>query len=161
MNRVFLGLGSNLGDRRVFISGAIKRLSEYPGLAISQCSSFYESEPVGYTLQNTFFNAVLEISYAFDPETLLDTVKEVECEMGRSGSFQWGPREIDIDILFFNAHICESRRLSIPHPELYKRRFVLEPLAEIAPDFLCPVTELSVKELLRICEDKSDVSIMI
>jgi len=158
MSHVLLGMGSNIGNREKNLEDALNRLQNLSGLKIIKYSSLFETEPVGYLSQNNFYNIAVEIEYAKDPFSLLKEVKQVEIDMGRLiPSIHWGPRIIDIDILFFDKMIVRTRNLNIPHPELYTRRFVLEPLAEIAPQYLCPVTGLTVVEILKQCEDTKKV----
>jgi len=153
MKKIFLGLGSNLGNRHIYLEKAINTLRLIPGIRILKRSSIFETEPVGYNLQNDFLNIVIEISCALDPVVLLETIKSVELSLGRFKTVRWGPRIIDIDILFFDDRTIDLPILRIPHPEMYNRRFVLEPLLEIAPDFCCPVSGLTIRELnIRCCD---------
>ncbi len=154
---IFLSLGSNVGNRQSNLSNCIGRLSEISGLSIVNLSSIYETEPVGFENQDMFLNIVLEITYKGTPVELLKSVKNIENKMGRKTSLQWGPRIIDVDILYFNDIVIESATITIPHPEIQNRRFVLEPLAEIAPDFQCPNSFYSVRELFDNNCDAHDV----
>jgi 2-amino-4-hydroxy-6-hydroxymethyldihydropteridine diphosphokinase len=148
-NGIFLGLGSNIGNRQACLSDCIGRLSTVDNLKIVESSSIYETEAVGYKNQDLFLNIVLEIEYSGSPSTLLTTVLHIETTMGRKDRFRWGPRIIDIDILYFNNRIIDTETLKIPHPEVTKRNFVLKPLAEIAPDYCCPLSGNTVQELLE------------
>jgi len=146
MNRiVYLALGTNLGDRIANLRGAIEALpSEINVIAESK---IYETPPWGYENQPAFLNMAVKCETALDPESLLKRLKLLEVRLGREQSFRWGPRLIDIDILFYDNLILESESLTIPHPRLHERAFVLVPLAEIAPDFIHPVLKKTIKEL--------------
>jgi len=152
--RVFLGLGSNLGDREAALEGALERLAVL-GFRVTRRSSLWLTEPVGGPPQGWFLNAVAEGETALRPEALLEACLATEREMGRVRAERNGPRTIDVDILFFGDERCASPGLVIPHPRLHERRFVLEPLAEIAPRFVHPALGLTVRELLARCPDAS------
>jgi 2-amino-4-hydroxy-6-hydroxymethyldihydropteridine diphosphokinase len=150
---IFLGLGSNIGDCAVNLNKAIKLL----GLPIVAKSSLYETEPVDYLNQPWFLNQVLQCETSFHPLKLLAECQKVEKELGRTREISKGPRTIDIDLLFYNDEILKSSELTIPHPAIPQRRFVLIPLAEIAPDFVHPELNLTIRQLLERCPDKSEV----
>lgn len=130
---VFLGLGSNIGDRRQTIASAVSLLEQQPGITICLVSSLYETIPVGYADQPDFLNAVIGIDTSYSPEELLDICMDVERSLGRIREKKWGPRTIDIDILLYDELQLESAKLILPHPFFHERLFVLVPLAEIAP----------------------------
>jgi 2-amino-4-hydroxy-6-hydroxymethyldihydropteridine diphosphokinase len=153
---VFLGLGSNLGDREAALEGALGRL-EARGFRVTRKSSLWLTEPVGGPPQGLFLNAVAEGETTLRPQQLLEACLAVEREMGRVRAERNGPRTIDVDVLFFGSERCSSPGLVIPHPRLHERRFVLEPLAEIAPGFVHPVLGLTVRRLLESCKDSSSV----
>jgi len=137
MTTVFIGLGSNKGNREKNIAKAVELLGE-SGQKILKKSSLYETEPYGYKKQRNFFNAVVKIQTKLPPLELHKLCVKIEKKIGRTGSFRWGPREIDLDILLFGKRVIENRRLTIPHYDLHNRDFVLTPLLEIAPDFSHP-----------------------
>jgi 2-amino-4-hydroxy-6-hydroxymethyldihydropteridine diphosphokinase len=139
----YIGLGSNLGDRRAMIAGAVERLRP------RRVSAVVETEPVGYTEQPRFLNAVAEIETDLPPEDLLSRLLDVERGLGRVRVDRWGPRAIDLDLLLYGDERVTSESLSVPHPELHRRRFVLEGLAELCPDRSVPGLGRTVRELLE------------
>jgi len=143
--RVYLSLGSNVGDRGANLRAAIERLGRF-GRVVA-LSSFYETEPVEFSAQAWFLNCAAALETEKQPRQLLKAVLEVERRMGRRRMQKKGPRNIDIDILLFADWIVETKGLTIPHPALHRRRFVLEPLAEIAPDARHPVFKKTIREL--------------
>jgi 2-amino-4-hydroxy-6-hydroxymethyldihydropteridine diphosphokinase len=152
-----LGLGSNLGDREAAIAGALARLEAH-GFRRSLLSSLYLTEPVGGPPQGFFLNAVAAGETDASPEELLASCLAVEQELGRVRGEPNGPRAIDVDILFMGALRRDGPAPVLPHPRLHLRRFVLEPLAEILPDFVHPGLGTRVAELLRACADRSSVT---
>ncbi len=152
MSRAFLGLGSNQGNRLALLRKAEARLAATPGIRVVAHSSVYETEPVGLTDQPWFLNRVLLIETTLEPHGLLNVLQQVEDSLGRTHTVRWGPRTIDIDLLLYDDRTMASERLSIPHPELPHRRFVLLPLAEIDPDALLPDGR-SVRDLLDALGD--------
>jgi 2-amino-4-hydroxy-6-hydroxymethyldihydropteridine diphosphokinase len=160
-HRVYLGLGSNLGDRKSNIREAEERLRELPETRIMKASSLYESEPLG-NARTWFVNNALEVETEFEPADLLKRTRAIETAMGRKRvkGKRWGSRIIDIDILLFDNQTVNKRNLRIPHPELSNRRFVLLPLSELAPDFSHPNLGMSVSELLGALRDAKKVVLM-
>lgn len=145
MEDVFLGIGSNLGDREENLAQARDSIESFA--QIEAVSPVYETDAWGYEEQPAFLNQVIHIKISLSPQALLRRIKRIEKDLGRKKSFRWGPRLIDIDILFFADYIIESASLTIPHKELHKRAFVLVPLADIAPDFVHPVFNQTVSAL--------------
>jgi 2-amino-4-hydroxy-6-hydroxymethyldihydropteridine diphosphokinase len=145
--RVYLSLGSNLGDSIGSLRAAIRLLRGLERIKVRTVSSVYETEPVGKVDQPAFLNVAIEIETDFEPLELLELVKETERQLGRSSGERWVPRPIDIDIVLWGDRIHESERLTIPHRAFRERAFVLAPLNEIAPDAVDPVTGLTVRAL--------------
>ena len=142
---IYLGLGTNVGDRKRHLQEAID--SFFPNINCLQLSSIYETKPVGYTEQTEFLNQVVLAETDLAPLALLDQIKYIENKLGRQPTFRFGPRAIDIDILFYDDLVQETPRLTIPHPRLLERAFVLVPLAEIAPQFVHPVLKKRIIDL--------------
>ena len=146
---VYLALGSNLGNRFENLKEAISSLS--PQMTVKSKSHVYETLPWGYEDQPKFLNQVLKTETYLQPEPLLKHIKRLEIALGRKASFQNGPRLIDIDILFYDDLILNTPLLTIPHPRLHERGFVLLPLMDLAPDLIHPLTKKSVREMLAFC----------
>lgn len=143
---VYLGLGSNLGDRANYLQQAIQRIAETEGIHLLRCSSIYETEPVGYTEQPSFLNQVVQVMTTLAPEPLLRILQRIELDLGRKREIRWGPRTIDIDILVYHDIRMQTETLTLPHPRMNERTFVLIPLSEIAPTLKLPGDTMTVEE---------------
>ncbi len=154
--RVFLGLGSNLGNKTNYICRALDLLVETPGISIESVSSFYETEPVGNENQEWFINLVAEVTTRLEPLELLEKVQEIESLLGRVRVEKWGPRTIDIDILLYGMRTVVEDKLVIPHPRLKERAFMLVPLYEVAPYLVLPSGE-TLKDLLSMIPKEKKV----
>ncbi|UXR30176.1 2-amino-4-hydroxy-6-hydroxymethyldihydropteridine diphosphokinase [Staphylococcus simulans] len=147
MTDVFLGLGSNVGDRENQLKEAIRLLDEQSGIKVVKVSSFYETEPVGYVDQPDFLNLCVEIQTELSPKAVLERGLAIEQQLHRVRKERWGPRTLDIDILLYGDQIIEEQDLTIPHPRMTKRAFVLIPLQEIAPNKVEPRTQTKIKDI--------------
>ena len=145
---VYIGIGSNLGDRESNLFAAVDALRRMDAVCVRRCSSLYESAPVGPP-QPRFMNAVVELQSSIEPLRLLSLLKQIEQDLGRQRRKRWGPREIDLDILMWEGQVVAEPSLQVPHLELHKRRFALEPLCELAPDLKHPVTGERMCDLLK------------
>jgi 2-amino-4-hydroxy-6-hydroxymethyldihydropteridine diphosphokinase len=153
---VYIALGSNVGDRAAMLERAIAAMN-LAGIRVSQQSSFYVTEPVDAPGQAWFLNAVVEAETSLLPLQLLHALLRIERELGRRRITPHGPRTIDLDILFYGSSVIRSKELQLPHPRLSERRFVLVPLAQIAPEFRHPALHKSVPQLLAETPDRSEV----
>ncbi|MFH1336492.1 MAG: 2-amino-4-hydroxy-6-hydroxymethyldihydropteridine diphosphokinase [Candidatus Zixiibacteriota bacterium] len=159
MAEVYLSLGSNLGDRIRYLKRAIEKIGEPDSVVIRKISPVYETDPVGNPDQSRFLNLVVSIETNLKPLRLLDYLLDIEKKLGRERNEKWGPRTIDLDILLYDELITISDRLTLPHPRMHQRRFVLVPLAQINPNLFHPSLKKSVEELLRSCPDQSEVEL--
>jgi len=155
MSNVYIGIGSNLGDRQGNCRNAIALFAENR-INVTKVSSMIETEPWGVKDQPGFINMAVEAETGMEPEELLETLKKIERDMGRVTDVRWGPRLIDLDILFYDDLVFSTPDLEIPHPYIQEREFVLKPLAEIAEDFMHPVFRKNVRQLLKDIEISSN-----
>ena len=154
---VYLALGSNLGNRAANLKDAIIALS--PQMDVKAKSKVYETPPWGHTEQEKFLNQVLKVKTYLEPEPLLKHLKRLEVALGRVVSFRNGPRLIDIDILFYDDLVFESPVVAIPHPRVHERGFVLLPMMDIAPDFVHPVKQKSIRDMIAGCDLRGIVQV--
>lgn len=152
MERVYLATGSNIGDKSAHLAKALELIEGYVG-DIVQVSGVYRTAAWGLEDQPEFLNQAMAIDCNLEPDTLLLAVMDIERQMGRERRIRWGERLIDIDILFYGNLISQSQRLTIPHPFIQERNFVLQPMLEIAPDFCHPGLQKSIRELAAACPD--------
>jgi len=146
---IYLSLGSNVDNRSANLKAAISSLA--PQMDVKKKSHVYETPPWGYTEQEKFLNQVVMAKTYLDPEPLMKHIKRLEVALGRKATFRYGPRLIDIDILFYDDLVLETPSLTIPHPHLHERGFVLVPMMDIAPDHVHPIIGKSVREMAALC----------
>ena len=161
-HRIFIGIGSNLGNRRAHYRKALELIAALPKTRIVKTSSLYESEPIG-DAKNWYVNGAIEIETEFSPLQLLHRLQEIELEMGRKRTPEtkkWSSRKIDLDILLFDNQTVDSRTLKVPHPELHNRRFVLLPLCELAPHLTHPRLGATIAQLLATLKDDKRVMLL-
>lgn len=158
MNRVYLSLGTNIGDREKNLKHAVTMLKDKVGIEIKAISSIYETAPVGYVDQPSFLNIALLIETYFSALETLEVCQTVENELGRVREIRWGPRIIDLDILLFNNENIEVENLIVPHPRMFERAFVLVPLLEIAEEQLSPQLLLAKENLDQMDLDNEGIS---
>lgn len=155
MTRVFIGIGSNVGDRAAYIELARRELAALPGTSLVRFSAVYETEPVGPVAQGAFLNAAAELNTSLDPFELLDEIVRIEQLAGRPPEerrVKWGPRTLDLDILLFGSRVISHDELVVPHPMMHERWFQLKPLADLDPAVVHPVLEMTVGDLLKEVE---------
>ncbi|MBI4666953.1 MAG: 2-amino-4-hydroxy-6-hydroxymethyldihydropteridine diphosphokinase [Nitrospinae bacterium] len=153
MPEAYLSLGSNVGDRAGYIRAAVELLIAGGGAALAATGRFYETEPVGEKDQPWFVNTAIMIETSMTPEGLLARLKQIEKQMGRIDTGRWGPRVIDMDIIFYDGLVMDTAELKIPHPLAHARRFVMAPLADMAPEFVHPALGRTVKGILSSIAD--------
>ncbi|MDO4289388.1 MAG: 2-amino-4-hydroxy-6-hydroxymethyldihydropteridine diphosphokinase [Eubacterium sp.] len=153
-HRAFIGFGSNLGDKEKNIQEALALLEARDGIKIVSRSSIIETEPWGYENQDNFLNGVVEIKTWLSPRLLMQTLFDIEAALKRERTIHWGPRTLDLDILFYDDVIDDDPVVTLPHPRIQERLFVLEPLAEIAPNFIHPVLRKSMAQLAQELSDR-------
>lgn len=146
MNEVYLSLGSNLGDRKAQLQEAVRLLQTNPSISNIKMSSIYETAPVGYLDQHAFLNLVIRLETSLSPLELLDICQEIEQALHRERLVRWGPRTVDLDVLLYGQEQLGTERLTIPHPRMYERAFVLVPLQELMPSLILP-EDLEMQEV--------------
>lgn len=156
MVKAYIGLGSNLGNRRKNIENSIGLLTLMEGIKLGKQASLYETEPVG-PIQPWFINTAIEIETSHPPGVLLTKCKEVESRIGRVDSIEWGPRLVDLDLLLVEDQVIENEGIKVPHPQLAQRRFVLLPLLELEPDLVHPKLDVPLKDILTKTEEVKKV----
>lgn len=148
-SQVFIALGSNQGDRELNLLRAVAEIGKLPDSRVTAVSDIYDTDAVGGVPQGNFLNAVVRVETALPPAQLLDELMRIETDVfHRTRTVRWGPRTIDLDILFYGSLVTAGEDLVIPHPRLHERRFVLIPLSDLAPEFVHPLLHKSVTELL-------------
>jgi len=157
---VYIGVGSNLGNKLRNCRHSLQRINQLPECEVTACSDIFKTEPEGVTGQEWYANCVAEMKTRHSPLQLLKDLLAIEYDMGRVRTKRWEPRVIDLDILLFGRAIMESNSLTIPHPLLHKRRFVLEPLVQLAPDLVHPVLDLTIRQLLNGLPTGSSVEVL-
>ena len=158
MNRVFLSLGSNRGNRQEYLQTAVSALEKKAGKVL-KASHIYETEPWKMNDGTNFLNQLILLETSLDSQQIMTLIIEMETSLGRIRSTSgYEPRTIDIDILFFNEEIIESESITVPHPLISERRFILEPLCELAPNYIHPLLKKSLKQLLADCPDKHTIA---
>lgn len=157
-HRVYVAVGSNLGNRQEYVAEAVKALREHPLIEVKKVSDMIETKAYGGVEQGDFLNGALEAETLLGPWELLDALHEIENRAGRERTVHWGPRTLDLDILFFDKACIETEDLVIPHPDMANREFVLKPMAQIAPYLRHPVSGKTVSELLDRLKEKEENS---
>lgn len=155
-HHVYIALGSNIGDRQAHLHRAIGLLQEEDRIQVIQQSSIYETEPIGYTDQQSFLNMVIRIQTACSPSELLEITQAIEQRCGRTREIKWGPRTIDLDILLYDQENMEMENLIIPHPRMWERAFVIVPLMELEPELVNDEGK-SIQEVYRHLDDRAGV----
>lgn len=160
MKEVYLGLGSNLGVREDNLLNALRSLGAISGIKLEDCSSIYETEPLGYLEQPSFLNLVVKINAQLMPGELLNVCQEIEQRLGRKRTIHWGPRTIDVDLLLYGEDVYSDERLVIPHPRLKERAFVIVPLQELGLTIL-PVSGEKIDDLVKKLLQKQNICLQI
>jgi 2-amino-4-hydroxy-6-hydroxymethyldihydropteridine diphosphokinase len=150
----YIGLGSNLGDRQIFIAYGMKRLSHLEQSMIGKISGLYSTQPVGIQSNIPFLNMVIQLYTELSPHRLLEYLLQIEKDAGRTENQRKGSRVLDMDILFYDRDILNEGGLILPHPELHTRKFMLQPLADVAYDMVHPMQKKTIQELLNECSDE-------
>lgn len=149
IHTAYIAFGSNLGDKKQHINDALKIIDEHAEIHLTKKSSIIETEPWGYKNQDHFLNGAIEIQTSLSAEELMKTLLEIESKLGRIRDIKNGPRTIDLDIIFFDDQISDDEFITLPHPRMHEREFVLKPLVELNPDIVHPVFKKTITELLK------------
>lgn len=147
MSECWIGIGANLGDSRASFDAALHELARVPGIQLLARSGLYRTAPIGQQAGGIFWNAVFSLETVLAPIELLDRLQSIESALGRTRELRWGPRRLDLDLLFFGEQIIESSRLTVPHPAAWYRRFVIDPLVEVASSLRHPLFKQTIGEL--------------
>lgn len=162
IHEVYLSIGSNVGDKSANLDAAVKLMDCHKDISVTTVSSYYKTQPQNYTDQDWFVNAAVKIKTGLDPQSLLDAVKRLEADLDKKGKpFRFGPRIIDLDIIYYADHIFKSQQLEIPHPRMHERCFVLVPLCDIGPNITHPVSGLTPDELLENIEKQETQKVVL
>ncbi|UYZ22139.1 2-amino-4-hydroxy-6-hydroxymethyldihydropteridine diphosphokinase [Mesobacillus jeotgali] len=158
-NKAYIALGSNMGDRFGYLTQAIILLESHEQISVVNTSSVYETDPVGFTDQGQFLNMAIQVETSLSPVELLDTCLEIELKLGRKREVKWGPRTLDLDILLYNHENIETEKLTIPHPRMSERAFVILPLLDMDPNLTLPTMKEPLKKYLLSIPDREGVRI--
>lgn len=153
-HEAFIGLGTNMGDRSQNLADAVEGIKNTPGIEILSQSSVIETEPWGYTDQDAFLNSVLKIKTWLPPQELMSLLLEIELDLKRERTIHWGPRTMDLDILFYDSLVSDNPHVILPHPRVHERAFVMESMAEIAPYFVHPLLNRRMTEIFEMLKQK-------
>ena len=153
-HRVFVALGSNMGDRQGYLNDAVRSLKADPYIRVKQVSTYYVTKPYGDVEQDDFLNGVIELEVLYTPHELLDVLHTIEKAAKRERLIHWGPRTLDLDILLYDDLVQDDCHLTIPHPDMHNRDFVLKPMTELAPHVVHPLLRKTMQQLLRTLENK-------
>ncbi len=159
---VYLSIGSNVGDKKQHLDKAVKLLQNHDQITVTAVSSFYQTEPQNYMDQDWFVNAAVKLETSLDPMDLLDTLKQLETDLDKEGKpFRFGPRIIDLDIIYYGGAVFKTERLEIPHPRMHERCFVLVPLCDIGADAIHPTLNMTSNELLDRIEEQETQKVIL
>ncbi|MDE5753972.1 MAG: 2-amino-4-hydroxy-6-hydroxymethyldihydropteridine diphosphokinase, partial [Oscillospiraceae bacterium] len=155
-HKAVIALGSNIGDSRAYLQDAVQKLSKDPCIRNLIQSEWISTKPYGYTQQDDFLNGAVSLQTIYSPFRLLRLMQEIENQAGRTREIHWGPRTLDLDLIFYDDAIIRDPKLVVPHPDMHNRDFVLQPVAAIAPYYMHPVLRKTTRQLLEDLEQKHD-----
>ncbi|WP_110114700.1 2-amino-4-hydroxy-6-hydroxymethyldihydropteridine diphosphokinase [Bacillus sp. CGMCC 1.16541] len=158
-NISYVALGSNIENRLQHLKFGVESLAKHPTINVTNVSSIYETEPIGYTDQESFLNMAIEVKTSLSPLDLLSVLQQIELDSGRKREIKWGPRTLDLDILLYNQENIETERLKVPHPRMLERAFVMVPLCELNPALSIPNSPQKVRTLIDKLEDREGVTV--